>query len=89
MGQIPETEIATLFEKYVFEIAMGLIGLNKWAKDIMVPGSTKEWDLSTGISLIKSKLKDVLLDTQKKITHHFSWDKRSVLYGILNFLCHE
>ena len=35
------------------------------SKDIMVPGSTRGSNLSTSISLIKSKLKNILPDTQK------------------------
>ena len=51
------------------------------SKGIMVPGSTRGSDLSTSISLIKSKLKNILLDTQKIDTPLLlGWKKCAIWY---------
>ena len=69
----PQVKLNIAKNNFVFQASCiwnELIGkiLNKCSPNelgIMVPGSTKDSDLSISIAFAKNKLRDVLLDTQK------------------------
>ena len=91
---IPKTNIDLAKSNFVFQsssIWNSLIKniMNKCipnSEGILIPGSTQGSDLSANISGIKSKLKDALLEVQKKDTpHELGWN-RSDFWNPENFL---
>ena len=81
---LPKIKNETVKHNFVFKASSiwnALIEtlLNKWlpnSRGIVIPGSSTGSDLSTSISIVKNKLKDVLLETQKfDPQHQLGWRK--------------
>ena len=91
---LPKVKIETVKCNFVFKASLiwnaiiekVLSNCSPNDKGIMVPGSVTNSDLSTKISIVKLKLKDVLLEIQKVDPPHLSGWKMSDIWFPANFL---
>ena len=91
---LPKVKIETIKCNFVFKASLiwnaiiekVLSNCSPNEKGIMVPGSVTNSDLSTKISIVKHKMKDVLLEIQKVDPPHFSGWKMSDIWFPANFL---
>ena len=75
--------VASLIWNAIIEKVLSYCSSNEKGKT--VPGSVTNSDLSTNISIVKQKLKDVLLETQKVDPPHLSGWKKSDIWFPANF----